>query len=184
MRAQKVISMIIFLIINMLICALPHTYGQGNVDCNLVTCGDQTITQGQSVQLSVSGATNYLWTPSTGLSDPTSATPIASPSTTTTYSVTGSYYSEDNLVINGDFSQGNTGFSSQYTYNSNLWNEGTFYIDTDASAHHNSFVGHGHTTGSDKFMMVNGATIANKIVWQQTITVVPHTQYCFSPWQK
>ena len=182
MRAQKVISMIIFLIINMLICALPHTYGQGNVDCNLVTCGDQTITQGQSVQLSVSGATNYLWTPSTGLSDPTSATPIASPSTTTTYSVTGSYYSEDNLVINGDFSQGNTGFSSQYTYNSNLWNEGTFYIDTDASAHHNSFVGHGHTTGSDKFMMVNGATIANKIVWQQTITVVPHTQYCFSTW--
>lgn len=182
MRAQKAFLRIIFLIIISLMCAWPHAYSQGNPTCNLVTCGDQTIIQGQSVQLSVTGATNYVWTPATGLSDPTSATPIASPTTTTTYSVTGYYYSQENLVVNGDFSQGNVQVNSQYTYNSNLWNEGTYYIDTDASDHHRDFVGHGHTTGSDKFMMVNGATIANKIVWQQTITVVPNTQYCFSTW--
>lgn len=182
MHTQKAIHRIILLVINVLVCFLPHLHGQGNADCNLVTCGDQTIFQGQSVQLSVSGATNYLWTPSTGLSDPTSATPIASPTTTTTYSVTGTYYSENNLVVNGDFSQGNMGFTSQYSYNSNIFGEGTYYVDSDPSIHHPQFVGHGHTTGSDKFMMVNGATIANKVVWQQTITVVPNTQYCFSTW--
>ena len=182
MRSQKVFSKIIFLIIIILIGALPHAYSQGNSNCNLVTCGDQTIIRGQSVQLSVSGATTYRWVPATGLSDPNSATPMAYPSNTTTYTVTGYNYSDQNLVANGDFEQGNTGFSSGYSYNNNLWDEGTYYIDTDASAHHSDFVGHGHTTGSDKFMMVNGATIANKVVWQQTITVVPHTQYCFSTW--
>lgn len=182
MHTHKTISRIIFLIISILVFALPHTHGQANRDCNLVTCGDQTILQGQSAQLSVTGATNYLWTPATGLSDPTSANPIASPTTTTTYSVTGYYYSEENLVVNGDFSQGNTGFSSGYNLNSNLWTEGTYCIDTDASTHHRDFVGHGHTTGSDNFMMVNGSIDYNKVVWQETITVVPNTQYCFSAW--
>lgn len=50
------------------------------------------ICQYQSVQLGVnvipfSGAYNYEWTPTTGLDDPTSPTPIATPLTTTTYSV-------------------------------------------------------------------------------------------------
>jgi len=182
MCSKKVFSKIIFLIIIILIGALPHAYSQGNSNCNLVTCGDQTIIRGQSVQLSVSGATTYRWTPATGLSDPNSATPMAYPSNTTTYTVTGYNYSDENLVVNGDFEQGNTGFSSGYSYNNNLWDEGTYYIDTDASAHHSDFVGHGHTTGSDKFMMVNGAVEQNKVVWEETINVVSNTQYCFSTW--
>lgn len=182
MRSQKVFSRIIFLIIIILIGALPHAYSQGNSNCNLVTCGDQTIIRGQSVQLSVSGATTYRWVPATGLSDPNSATPMAYPSNTTTYTVTGYNYSDQNLVVNGDFEQGNTGFSSGYSYNSSLDDEGTFYIDNTTQGHHDDFVGQGHTTGSDNFMMVNGAREQNKVVWQETISVVPNTQYCFSAW--
>ncbi len=43
---------------------------------------------GDSAQLGASGATSYLWTPSTDLSDPTIADPWASPPSTTTYYVT------------------------------------------------------------------------------------------------
>jgi len=49
---------------------------------------DQTICRGDAVQLTAAGATTYDWQPTTGLSDPTSATPVAAPPTTTTYIVT------------------------------------------------------------------------------------------------
>ncbi|MEM7659606.1 MAG: hypothetical protein AAF399_26055, partial [Bacteroidota bacterium] len=49
---------------------------------------DTLICQGQSVPLSVGTGASFLWGPSTGLDDPTSPTPIATPQTTTTYGVT------------------------------------------------------------------------------------------------
>lgn len=48
-----------------------------------------TILEGQSVVLTATGALTYQWTPSTGLSCSDCASPTASPSTTTTYIVTG-----------------------------------------------------------------------------------------------
>lgn len=49
---------------------------------------DDALCNGQaSVQLNASGGDTYQWTPSTGLSDPNIANPVASPSVTTTYYV-------------------------------------------------------------------------------------------------
>lgn len=50
---------------------------------------DVQICAGGNVQLQASGATGYSWSPSTGLSCVTCANPVASPSVTTTYIVTG-----------------------------------------------------------------------------------------------
>ncbi len=47
------------------------------------------ICTGQSVTLSASGAQSYIWSPSTGLNTTTGSTVVASPSTTTTYTVIG-----------------------------------------------------------------------------------------------
>jgi gliding motility-associated-like protein len=47
------------------------------------------VCAGTTSQLTVSGATTYTWTPSTGLSCVNCANPIATPTVTTTYSVTG-----------------------------------------------------------------------------------------------
>ena len=55
----------------------------------LVKTSDTTICEGQTAQLSVSGANTYNWSPSTGLSCTTCANPVASPNATTTYTVTG-----------------------------------------------------------------------------------------------
>jgi gliding motility-associated-like protein len=48
-----------------------------------------TINLGESVQLTASGASSYSWSPSSSLSCNDCSSPIATPSTTTTYSVTG-----------------------------------------------------------------------------------------------
>ena len=48
------------------------------------------LDQGQTVILAASGATSYTWTPATDLSCTDCSSPIASPSQTTTYTVTGS----------------------------------------------------------------------------------------------
>ncbi|PCI95775.1 MAG: hypothetical protein COB15_11820 [Flavobacteriales bacterium] len=50
--------------------------------------GDASICIGDAVQLNASGGTGYVWTPSTGLSDPSIANPIANPVLTTDYIVT------------------------------------------------------------------------------------------------
>ncbi len=57
----------------------------------IVTADPTTIDvyQGQTSQLNATGATDYSWTPSTGLSSTDIANPIANPADTTTYIVTG-----------------------------------------------------------------------------------------------
>lgn len=48
-----------------------------------------TLCTGRSVRMFASGAATYTWSPGTGLNSTTSATPMASPRTTTTYRVIG-----------------------------------------------------------------------------------------------
>ena len=49
---------------------------------------DQTICYGTSTQLEASGGTSYQWSPASSLNDPNIYNPIASPISTTTYTVT------------------------------------------------------------------------------------------------
>lgn len=50
---------------------------------------DRVICEGESVQLQVTGGTFFHWTPPTGLSNPTIGNPVATPSDTIQYVVTG-----------------------------------------------------------------------------------------------
>ena len=56
---------------------------------NVSAGANQSICNGNSVTLQATGATSYSWTPTTGLSCTTCASPTASPTVTTTYIVTG-----------------------------------------------------------------------------------------------
>src|SRR5579872_3434179 len=88
---------------------LPAYLSEGQSSCPGVNAGpDVSICTGGSVQLNASGGFNYAWTPSSTLSDTTIYNPVASPSVTTTYYVTASVaQSNNNLIVNGDFEQGN-----------------------------------------------------------------------------
>lgn len=146
----------------------------------VITPPSANIQPGESVTLRASGAVYYQWSPATGLSATEGPVVVASPTVTTTYTCEG-YAPGDESVVNGDFSQGNTGFTSAYEYNSNLWNEGTYYVDFDASLHHENFHGYGHGDNGN-FMMVNGAISAGTNVWTEQISVVPNKWYAFSTW--
>lgn len=115
-----------------------------------------------------------------------------------------------NLITNGDFSSGNTGFLSNYLYfaqpgspatsygpgypgpigytKASLYDEGTYGVGTNPSLYHASWVSFGdHTTGSGDMMIVNGAVdAANVNVWTNpasgTIPVTVGATYSFSAW--
>jgi gliding motility-associated-like protein len=66
------------------------TVTQPSILFSISACCDTSIILGKSVQLSVTGAGSYSWSPSSGLSCSTCNNPVASPSFTTTYTVTAS----------------------------------------------------------------------------------------------
>lgn len=110
------------------------------------------------------------------------------------------------LVVNGDFEApfdpNNPGFVTDYTWmpsptppspttgNSGLRLEGTYAIDTVAHMYHTLFYGRDHTTSEQKgkFMIINGGDkkIGNPprylTIWEQTVDVLPNTDYYFSAW--
>jgi hypothetical protein len=61
-----------------------------NAGTAVISRSDTTICPGSPVVLNTTGATNYTWTPATGLSSTIISNPTASPITTTTYTVVGS----------------------------------------------------------------------------------------------
>lgn len=138
--------------------------------CAINLGADRTICAGETVQLDGPvGFSSYLW--STGAVTPN-----------ITVGAAGNYwcqvsYPVTNLVTNGNFSAGNTGFSSDFSYNSNLTSDGRYYIGTNAANHHPQFSG----TGSGNFMMVNsGWPSALYHVWCQQVTTCPGQTYTLS----
>ncbi|MEM7102619.1 MAG: CUB domain-containing protein [Bacteroidota bacterium] len=144
-----------------------------------------TICLGDEIVLSVSGADSYVWSPDNSLSDGTSPNPTATPDVTTTYTVVG-FGAGLNVVDNGDFEQGDTGFSSDYGPGvggpfGNLSNEGTYAVSLNPIFEHINFAScSDNTSGSGNMMVVNGAATANQEIWCQTVTVNPNTDYMFS----
>jgi subtilisin-like proprotein convertase family protein len=96
------------------------------------------------------------------------------------------------LVINGDFEAGNTGFLTDYQFvtdnpavNNELYPEGTYAVDSNAQRYHNLFYGRDHTKplNNGKFMMINGFPgSSTAVIWEQTVAVEPNTDYYYSAW--
>ena len=116
--------------------------------------------------------------------------PTLNNTTTTTYTFTPNSSSSPatNLIVNGDFSSGNTGFSSDYQFFSSVGVNGTqkaYGIVTAANSWFQFFPAcTGPTPTSGNIMVVDGSTSnsGNDKVWGQTITVVPNQNYTFSYW--
>jgi len=126
------------------------------------------------------------WTPATGLTSPASLNTTANVSATTTYSILVRSPSPTNLVVNGNFNQGDTGFDTDYNYDSGaaigvLENE--YAIVSNSGLAHNQFADCDDHTGDNpgNMMTVNGSGQSNN-VWCQTITIQANTEYLFSAW--
>ncbi len=149
------------------------------------------------IRLTASGGTSYIW--STGETTNPIFVDIAdnySVSSTNAFGCTGtaSLPVSTELVTNGDFTNGNTGYISDYTYypdipsvnNELVPDTGTdgYGVGTNGQNYHPNFWGIDHTgnaTGPRNFMLVNGHGNTLRI-WEQTVTVLPNTDYYFSAW--
>ncbi|SFT65267.1 gliding motility-associated C-terminal domain-containing protein [Lishizhenia tianjinensis] len=94
-----------------------------------------------------------------------------------------------NVILNGDFESGATGFSTDYnTASGGPWgplsNPGEYMISTSPSLTHTNFSNCGdHTTGTGNMFIVNGSSVPNSNVWCQTVNnITPNTDYAFSCW--
>ncbi len=91
------------------------------------------------------------------------------------------------VVSNGNFNSGSTGFTSDYTVGTGgTWGpisvEGTYLVTTDANLAHTNFQHFTDHTGAGNMMVVNGSGTPNQSVWCQTINVSQNTDYNFSAW--
>ncbi|NVO20895.1 MAG: hypothetical protein HXX13_14440 [Bacteroidetes bacterium] len=96
------------------------------------------------------------------------------------------------LVTNGNFTAGNVGFTSDYTYwpdiagnNELVPDNGTngYSVGTNGQNFHPNFWGQDHTNnsvGPRNFMLVNGH--GTLTIWKETLSVTPNTDYYFSAW--
>lgn len=146
------------------------------------------------IQLTATGGGTYLW--STGQTDPVILVDIAGQYSVTVFGTNGCIATaalgvSTELVVNGDFTSGNTNFTSGYAYDPNpnglYAPESEYAVYHDAWYTHSNFWGYDHTSNSgltpDNFMVVNGAKYAPQpTVWQQTVSVVPNTDYYYSAW--
>jgi gliding motility-associated-like protein len=157
--------------------ALPDT---------ITVCAFDTTTLHASV-FGADSVISILWKPDSGLSTDTGTlTPLLRVRDTSRYYyVTVESEAPGNLIVNGNFSAGNTGFTSAYSYvtgSGSLFPESVYTITTDPHLEHSGAASFGdHTTGHGKMMAINGASTPID-VWCETISVAPNTNYTFSAW--
>lgn len=89
-----------------------------------------------------------------------------------------------NLIVNSDFEAGNSGFTSQYTFSTNLGPPETYAVLNDPKKGNGNFNSIGdHTTGTGLMLVVNGSTRNDAPrAWSQTVAVATHTKHTFSFW--
>ena len=164
-----------------------HSYASINVYTNIDTCSvnilpsDTIIYSNNPVQIQLSittGSDSIRWFPSIGLSNDTISNPIAIVNNTTQYIVEAYYLIDSNLVYNGDFELGNTGFLTQYNY----WTSGGFVFGNYMITTNANTVSGGFTpcNNGGKYMVLDGIGTPNTYFFQSTVNVEPNTLYEFS----
>lgn len=152
----------------------PHV----NLGPDTTLCPQQTIT----LNASTSGPFDtYLW-------NNNSTNPIRFITSPGTYSVKVGTLG-DNQIVNGDFEQGNTGFTTSYTLGGGgAWglvsNPGTYAITTSPNLAHSNFAScQDHTPApGTQMLVVNGSGNPGSTVWCQTVPVQSYTDYQFGAW--
>ena len=177
--------------------AVGQVYSQSNIVLvapnNLILSNSITICEGEATPLTVSGGNgSYTWTSNpadNSITNPNSASQNVSPSVTTTYTVTsGVASSTTNSVFNGNFSLGNTGFTTEYNQIANpnpFGVQSSYDIVTNPNTWFTAFSSFGdHTSGTGNMMVFDGSTDPTGTIkaWCSgtPITVLPNKSYTFS----
>jgi hypothetical protein len=87
-----------------------------------------------------------------------------------------------NLIVNGDFEAGITGFTTDYSFSACVGAAATYNTIANPRTCNGAWCNMGdHTTGTGLMMVANGSTTVQNM-WCQTVAVSPGTTYNFSFW--
>jgi hypothetical protein len=76
-----------------------------------------------------------------------------------------------NLLVNGSFEAGNTGFTGDYTFASTGSGSGHYDIVRNPRDSHGGAASFGdHTSGTGLMLVANGASDTNRAFWRQTVS--------------
>lgn len=161
----------------LLTLASTAVYGQRNKGCPSVYADAYMDCSTGIIQLNASsGFDTYSWSPAGSVSNPN----IANPTTTTTgtYTVTANTLGSE-LVTNGDFSAGNTGFTATQTYSS-VYSPCNYFVGPGwfSSTLNTAFPD--HTSTSDNMFMSEDGCTTSDILWEETMSVSSFNNYAFS----
>jgi gliding motility-associated-like protein len=149
---------------------------------NIIVTPDTTICIGKSLTLTTLPALDFCWSPVTYLDNPALADPITTPPVVTKYYFTAKMLGA-NLVTNGDFSDGNTGFTSDYRYSGSGASGSVYFVGTNPATWDPQMPScKDHTSGSGNMLLVSGSQQPGARIWTETLHVQPNTNYAFSAW--
>jgi len=87
------------------------------------------------------------------------------------------------LVVNGDFSQGNMGFQTTYTFSTWAWPDYYGIANSNVNPNPGSWMNCGDHTGGGNYMWADASSSnQNMPIWEEAFTVQPNTNYVFSFW--
>ena len=155
------------------------------LSANLILNSDTSICTGDSFEIRTNTAGDKCWSISNGSQPADTGKIFIKPLVQTTYTLTSAIVSP-NLVVNGNFNNGNSGFSSDYVFTTNRTGDGQFGISTLVTQWYpglNCSVCGDHTNGTAGSMMViDGSTMAGKQIWNSLVPVATNTDYMISFW--
>lgn len=171
------------LVLALLLGLLPACRLQAQCTGSLDLGPDISVCTGSPATLTApSGYASYLW-------EDGSTAQSRTVNSAGTYSCTvTAFNAAQDLVVNGNFNAGYSGFTSDYALGTGgtwgpLSNEGTYAVSNSPFSQHSNFIDcNDHTTGSGNMLVVNGAQTPDISIWCQTIAVQPNTDYAFGAW--
>lgn len=155
------------------------------VPADIILTPDTTICYGSSKQLRTVPTLDFCWSPVDYLNNPGLANPVTNTPVPIRYYFTAEVKGQ-NLITNGDFTQGNSGFVSDYQYSpASGIPEGTYAVTNNVPAWHpnlSNCTDHTGAAGNGGMMLVNGSSVEDAVIWSQTVVLQPQTNYAFSAW--
>ncbi|MBS1656042.1 MAG: PKD domain-containing protein [Bacteroidetes bacterium] len=105
---------------------------------DVINTKDTFICAGQSVTIHTQVGAGFCWQNPGDLSNPSQTDQFVTPAQTTTYYLNSQLLS-NNLVVNGDFTQGNTGFTSDYSSAFPNTLEAEYWVDNNPHSWNTNF---------------------------------------------
>jgi gliding motility-associated-like protein len=146
------------------------------------------VCQGDSISIASNGIKNGIWFGENGFTQIHDSLIKVSPLVSSWYGVgnQGGVTKGTNKIVNGDFENGGTGFTSEYVEDcfANPWmQQGGYCVSTDPRQQNQHWTSCGdHTSGTGNMFITDAATELGAKIWCQTVTVNPNSDYEFSAW--